>query len=68
GRINGSIDVSKIIGNENALNTKIIRNKDLNEEHYQMVDEVAGEIVKAISNLNPDSYTGKTFRGCSCND
>jgi len=68
GRINGSIDVSKIIGNENALNNNIVRNKDLKEEHFQMVEEVAGEIVKAISNLNPDSYTGKTFRGCSCGE
>ena len=68
GRINGSIDVSKIIGNKNARNTKIIRNKDLKEEHYQMVDEVAGEIVKAISKLDPNSYTGKTFRGCGCGD
>jgi len=66
GKINGHIDVSKIIGNENALNTKIIRNKDLTDEHLQMVDKVAAEIVKAISNINPDSYNGKTFRGCSC--
>jgi hypothetical protein len=66
GRINGSIDVSKIIGNENALNTRIVRNRDLKEEHFQMVEEVAGEIVKAISNLNPDAYSGKTFRGCGC--
>ncbi|NCA77714.1 MAG: hypothetical protein EOM90_15385 [Alphaproteobacteria bacterium] len=68
GSVSGSIDVSRIIGNEHALNTRIIRNKDLKEEHYQMVDKVAGEIVKAISNLNPDSYSGKTFRGCGCGD
>lgn len=66
GKINGSIDVSKIIGNENALNTKIIRNKDLKEEHFQMVDKVASEIVKMISRISPDSYSGKSFRGCSC--
>jgi len=66
GKINGFIDVSKIIGNENALNTKVIRNKDLKDEHLQMVEEVASEIVKMISNLSPDSYSGKTFRGCSC--
>src|SRR5512143_2224180 len=29
GKISGSVDVSKIIGNENALNTRIVRNKDL---------------------------------------
>jgi len=66
GKLSGSVDVSKIIGNENALNTKIVRNKDLTDEHHQMIDEVAAEIVKAISNIDPDSYTGKTFQGCSC--
>jgi hypothetical protein len=65
-KINGSIDVSKIIGNENALDTKIVRNKDLKEEHFQMVDKVASEIVKMISRISPDSYSGKSFRGCSC--
>ena len=68
GKINGSIDVSTIIGKENALNSTIIRNKDLKEEHLQMVDKVAGEIVKAISKISTDAYSGKTFRGCSCND
>ncbi len=68
GKINGSVDVSKIIGNENALNTKIVRNKDLTEEHFQMVEEVVSEIVKAISNISPDAYSGKTFKGCSCGD
>ena len=68
GKINGSVDVSKIIGNENALNTKIVRNKDLTDEHHQMVDEVASEIIKAISNINPDSYSGKTFHGCRCGE
>jgi hypothetical protein len=66
GKINGFIDVSKIIGEENALNTKIVRNKDLKEEHLQMVDQVAEEIVKMIGGLSPDSYSGKTFHGCSC--
>ena len=66
GKINGSIDVSKIIGNENALNTKIVRNNDLKEEHFQMVNEVASEIVKMISKISPDSYSGKSFRGCNC--
>jgi hypothetical protein len=66
GKINGSIDVSKIIGNENALDTKIVRNKDLKEEHFQMVDKVASEILKMISRISPDSYSGKSFRGCSC--
>jgi hypothetical protein len=66
GKISGSVDVSKIIGNENALNTKIVRMKDLTDEHHQMVEDVAGEIVKMISNLNPDSYSGKTFHGCAC--
>ena len=67
-KVSGAIDVSKIIGNENALNRHLIRNKDLKEEHFQMVDDVAGEIVKAISNLNPDSYRGMNFRGCSCGE
>ncbi len=66
GKLNGSIDVSKIIGDENALNTKIVRNKDLKEEHFQMVEDVAGEIVKMISKISPESYSGKSFRGCSC--
>jgi hypothetical protein len=66
GKISGFIDVSKIIGNENALNTKIVRNKDLKDEHFQMVDEVASEIIKAISSISPDSYSGKTFSGCGC--
>ena len=66
GKINGFIDVSKIIGNETALNTKVIRNKDLTDEHLQMVDQVASEIVKTISNISPDSYSGKTFGGCGC--
>ena len=66
GKINGSVDVSKIIGNENALNTKIIRNKDITEEHLLMVDKVASEIVKAISGISPESYSGKTFGGCGC--
>jgi hypothetical protein len=65
-KINGFIDVSKIIGNENALNTKVVRNKDLTDEHHQMVEEVASEIIKMISNLSPDSYSGKTFSGCGC--
>ncbi|MCX6272997.1 MAG: putative zinc-binding protein [Bacteroidetes bacterium] len=66
GKITGFIDVSKIIGKENALNTKIVRNKDLTDEHLQMVDDVASEIVKMISQMSPDSYEGKSFRGCSC--
>ena len=66
GKINGFIDVSKIIGNENALNTKIVRNKDITDEHLQMVDKVASEIVKMISSISPDSYSGKSFRGCGC--
>lgn len=66
GKINGSIDVSKIIGSENALSTKAVRVKDLTEEHFSMVEEVAGEIVKTISNLPPGSYSGKSFHGCSC--
>ncbi len=66
GKISGSVDVSKIIGNENALDNKIIRNKDLKDEHFQMVDEVATEIVKMIGCINPDSYSDKSFRGCSC--
>jgi uncharacterized metal-binding protein len=66
GKINGFIEVSQIIGIENALNTKIVRNKDLKEEHFQMVDKVASEIVKMISRISPDSYPGKSFRGCSC--
>ncbi len=68
GSVSGSIDVSRIIGNEHALNTRIIRKKDLKEEHYQMVDEVAAEIVKAIGALDPNSYAGKTFRGCGCGE
>jgi len=51
GRINGFIDISKIIGNENALNTKIVRNKDLKEEHLQMVDMVVRAIAAAIDNI-----------------
>lgn len=66
GKTSGSIDVSKIIGNENALNPKIVRNGDLKPEHFQMVDEVASAIVKAIGSISPDSYSGKSFRGCSC--
>ncbi|HNQ82139.1 MAG TPA: putative zinc-binding protein [Bacteroidales bacterium] len=66
GKINGSIDVSSIIGKENALNTKTVRNKDLTAEHIAMAEEVASEIVKMISNLPPDSYSGKTFHGCAC--
>ncbi len=66
GKINGFIDVSKIIGNENALNTKIVRNKDLKDEHLQMAEEVASEIIKAISAIPPESYSGKTFGGCGC--
>jgi hypothetical protein len=66
GKINGFIDVSKIIGNENALNTKIVRNKDLKDEHLQMAENVASEIIKAISGISPDSYTGKSFGGCGC--
>jgi hypothetical protein len=66
GRINGFIDISKIIGTENALNTTIVRNKDLKDEHLQMVDKVAGEIVKAIGSISPDSYSGKSFQGCGC--
>ncbi len=68
GKVAGSVDVSKIIGNENALNRRIVRNKDLKAEHRQMIEEVAGEIVKAISHLDPASYRGKTFRGCSCGE
>lgn len=66
GKISGSIDVSKIIGIENALNPEIVRSKDLTAEHFEMVEKVAGEIVKEISKLSPDSYSGKTFGGCGC--
>ncbi|MEI7981272.1 MAG: putative zinc-binding protein [Bacteroidota bacterium] len=66
GKINGFIDISKIIGNEHALNRKIVRNKDLKEEHLQMIDDVAGEIVKVIGSISPDCYSGKTFHGCGC--
>jgi hypothetical protein len=66
GKISGFIDVSKIIGNENAYNKKIVRNKDLKDEHLQMVDKVADEIVKMIGGISPDSHSGKSFRGCNC--
>jgi hypothetical protein len=66
GKINGFLDVSKIIGNENALNTKIVRNKDLKDEHFEMADKVASEIVKMIGSISPDSYSGKSFQGCCC--
>ncbi|MCX6281260.1 MAG: putative zinc-binding protein [Bacteroidetes bacterium] len=66
GKISGSIDVSKIIGNENALNTKIVRNKDLKDEHRQMIDQVTDEIVKMIGSISPDAYSGKSFHGCGC--
>lgn len=66
GKVNGSIDVSRIIGTENALNTKTVRNKDLKDEHLQMVEEVASAIVKEISAIPPDSYSGKSFGGCGC--
>ena len=66
GKISGFIDVSKIIGTENALNTKIVRNKDITDEHLQMVDEVASEIVKMISGISSDSFSGKSFHGCGC--
>ncbi len=66
GKLNGSIDVSKIIGDENALNAKIVRNKDLKKEHFQMVDNVASEIVKMISKISPEYYTGKLYHGCNC--
>ena len=66
GKINGFLDVSKIIGEENALNAKIVRNKDLTDEHLKMVDKVASEIVKAIGRISPDTYSGKTFHGCGC--
>lgn len=66
GKVNGSIDVSRIIGTDNALNTKIVRNKDLKDEHLQMVEDVASEIIKAISAIPPDTYTGKSFSGCGC--
>ena len=66
GKISGFIDVSKIIGDENALDTKIVRNKDLKEEHLQMVDKVVTEIVKMIGSISPDSFSGKSFRGCGC--
>lgn len=66
GKVTGYVDVSRIIGTENALNKKIVRNKDLKEEHLQMVEEVASAIVKEISAISPDSYSGKTFHGCSC--
>ena len=68
GKINGSVDVSKIIGTENALNTKIVRNKDLTAEHHQMIENVASEIVKMIGSINPDSVSGKSFNGCGCNN
>jgi hypothetical protein len=57
GRISGFIDVSKIIGDENALNTKIVRNKDLSDVHLQMADAVAGEIEKMIAGISADSHT-----------
>ena len=66
GKISGVIDVSKIIGDKNALDTKIVRNKDLTEEHHQMVDQVVGEIVKMIGRISPDSFSGKSFHGCGC--
>ncbi len=66
GQISGFLDVSKIIGNENALNTKILRNKDLKDEHFQMVDKVVGEILKEIGSISPDSWSGKSFGGCGC--
>ncbi len=51
GRINGFIDVSKIIGIDNACNTKIVRNKDLMDEHLKMADKVTGEIIKMINGV-----------------
>jgi len=66
GKVNGFIDVSKIIGDENALNKKIVRNKDLKTEHLQMVDKVASEIVKVISGVSPITNSGKSDGCCCC--
>lgn len=66
GKVNGSVNVSTIIGEENALNKETVIIKDITEEHLQMIDSVASEIIKAISNISPDAYSGKTFKGCSC--
>jgi len=66
GQVSGSVDVADIIGEENALNTKTVRNKDLTSEHLRMIDLVAEDIVKKIGNISPDAYSGKTFHGCGC--
>lgn len=66
GKVNGSIDVSKIIGIENALDKSIVRIKDLKEEHYEMIENVVGEILVAISKIDPSTYSEKAFRGCGC--
>ncbi|MGB8491511.1 MAG: putative zinc-binding protein [Bacteroidales bacterium] len=68
GKVSGSIDVSKIIGNEKALNKNIIRIKDLKDEHFEMIEKVVGEILGAISKIDPGTYSGKAFRGCGCGD
>lgn len=68
GKVVGSVDVSKIIGNENALDTETVLMSDLTDKHFQMVNQVAGEIVKAISKINTDTSSGQIFHGCSCNN
>lgn len=65
GKINGSLDVSKIIGTENALNTKVVMNKHLKSEHFQMIDKVAKEIVKMMDSLGPE-VNGPKKSGCCC--
>jgi len=62
GKINASIDISKIIGTENALNKKVVRNQDLKPEHFRMIDKIADEIVKAMKGVDP----GASVKPCGC--
>jgi uncharacterized metal-binding protein len=50
GKVSATVIVSDILGEDIAL-SKTVSSKDLTQEHYKMVDKVAGEICKKFDEI-----------------
>ncbi|CDX04361.1 putative zinc-binding protein [Desulfitobacterium hafniense] len=50
GEVKGTLDLSELMGEDIAL-SKIVSARDLKEEHYQMVNQIAEEICRKVDQV-----------------
>lgn len=50
GEVKGALDLTDLFGEETVL-SKVVSARDLNEEHYQMVNKAAEEICKKVDQI-----------------